>query len=191
MAARNGETDSAHSPFGWVEVQRADLRVHPNWANNGDINFDYGAIILPLTAPLGTQTGFFGYGHFLDQDLDESAPTLSGYPDDVPEGTQSDKLTIIEKRLNTRPGDCNNPGDDKKAACSAIAAMYDDYDAIKSPYMARLIQPSSLHLLKGRAAGLYPSIKNSSPTQRRSVTYEMKRQTLTRPAPELQTSIRH
>ena len=86
MPARNGETDSSESPFGWVEVERDDLRVHPNWLNNGQLDFDYGAIILPEDSPLGSQTGFFGFGHFNNQDLDESAPTLSGYPDDEPEG---------------------------------------------------------------------------------------------------------
>ena len=103
MPARNGENDAAHSPFGWVEVPQENLRVHPNWENNGDINFDYGAIILPADAPLlGGQTGFFGYGHFLDQDLDESAPTLSGYPDNVPEGTQWRETNLIKQVTPTR-----------------------------------------------------------------------------------------
>jgi glutamyl endopeptidase len=89
MPARNGETDSEHSSFGWVDVPRENLQVHPGWANNGDLDFDYGAIILPVTAPaLGEQVGWFGYGHFMDQDLDESAPILSGYPDNAPDGTQ-------------------------------------------------------------------------------------------------------
>jgi glutamyl endopeptidase len=102
MAARDGETDSAHSRFGWVEVTQGNLRVHPNWANNGDFDFDYGAIILPASAPLGAQTGFFGFGHFLDQDLIQSAPTLSGYPDDVPDGTQWFEVNLIEEVTPTR-----------------------------------------------------------------------------------------
>jgi glutamyl endopeptidase len=97
MPARNGETDEAHSPFGWANVLRENLRVHPNWANNGDHDFDYGAILLPADAPLGEQTGFFGFGHFLDEDLDESAPTLSGYPDNAPDGTQWHEMNLIKQ----------------------------------------------------------------------------------------------
>src|SRR2546421_895844 len=102
MPSRNGETDSSESPFGWVEVERDDLRVHPNWLNNGQLDFDYGAIILPEDSPLGSQTGFFGFGHFNDQDLDESAPTLSGYPDDEPEGTQWFGVNLIKELTATR-----------------------------------------------------------------------------------------
>lgn len=98
MPARNGETDDSQSPFGWVEVPQENLRVHPAWASNGNTNFDYGAIILPATAPpVGERTGFFGYGHFLDQDLDEAAPTLSGYPDNVPDGTQWFEINPIKR----------------------------------------------------------------------------------------------
>jgi hypothetical protein len=43
-----------------------------------------------------------------------------------------DKLTIIEQRLDARPSECVTPSNDKKAACSAINAMYDDYNAIKA-----------------------------------------------------------
>lgn len=103
MPARNGETSAAQAPFGWVVVPRQNLQVHPKWANNGDMDFDYGAIILPANAPsLGDQTGFFGYGHFLNQDLDESAPTLSGYPDNVPEGTQWFEINLIKQVTPTR-----------------------------------------------------------------------------------------
>ena len=98
MPARNGETDAARSPFGWVEIPGQNLRVHPNWANNRDLGFDYGAIILPpLAPPLGTQVGFFGYGHFLDQDLGGTSPVLSGYPDNVPDGTQWAERNLIRQ----------------------------------------------------------------------------------------------
>jgi V8-like Glu-specific endopeptidase len=103
MPARNGETDAAHSPFGWVEVPRENLRVHERWASDGDLGFDYGAVILPAAAPpLGSQVGFFGVGHFLDQDLDESAPVLSGYPDNVPDGTQWMERNPIKEVTQTR-----------------------------------------------------------------------------------------
>lgn len=103
MPARNGETDPAQSLVGWAEVPRDGLRVHPRWANNRDLGFDYGAVILPPSAPpLGERVGFFGYGHFLDRDLDESSPVLSGYPDDVPEGTQWAERNRIKELTTTR-----------------------------------------------------------------------------------------
>jgi V8-like Glu-specific endopeptidase len=102
MPARNGEMNEAGSPFGWVEVPRANLRVHPNWQHNGNLNFDYGAIILPPEAPLGAQTGFLGFDHFPDSELDESRPTLSGYPDNVPEGTQWREENLIKRLTPTR-----------------------------------------------------------------------------------------
>lgn len=103
MPARNGENNPAQSLVGWVDVPRDGLRVHPRWANNRDLGFDYGAIILPPSAPpLGERVGFFGYGHFLDRDLDESTPVLSGYPDDVPEGTQWAERNRIKELSATR-----------------------------------------------------------------------------------------
>lgn len=101
MPARSGESDPAQSLFGWAEVPRDNLQVHPNW-RNGDVNFDYGVIILPDDSPpIGAVTGGFGYAHFADEDLDESSPTLSGYPDDAPEdGTQWFEENRI-KQLNS------------------------------------------------------------------------------------------
>jgi V8-like Glu-specific endopeptidase len=102
MPARNGETSAAQSPFGWVEVPQTNLRVPQRWASNGELDFDYGAIILPESTPLGSKVGFFGFGHFLDQDLGGSMPVLSGYPDDVPEGTQWMESNPIKQVTATR-----------------------------------------------------------------------------------------
>ncbi|MDT4894961.1 MAG: glutamyl endopeptidase [Acidobacteriota bacterium] len=102
MPARNGEMDETDSPFGWVEVERADLRVHPNWEHHGNLDFDYGAILLPEEAPLGEQIGFLDFGNFLDSVLDESTPTLSGYPDNVLEGTQWREENLIKQVTPTR-----------------------------------------------------------------------------------------
>lgn len=88
MPARRGETQPSNSFFGWVEVGRENLRVHPRWLNNGDIDFDFGAVILPPDKPLGSTVGFFGVRDFPDQNLNGASPTLAGYPDNVPEGTQ-------------------------------------------------------------------------------------------------------
>lgn len=88
MPARNGETDPSGSPFGWVEVDRENLRVHERWRDDGDVEFDYGAIILPPDQPLGATIGVFNTRPFTDAELQNATATLSGYPDDVPEGTQ-------------------------------------------------------------------------------------------------------
>ena len=88
MPARNGETNAAQSLVGWVEVDQENLRVHERWQNDGNLDFDYGVIILPPDQSLGKQVGIFHFDHFSDQFLDEARPTLAGYPDNVPDGTQ-------------------------------------------------------------------------------------------------------
>jgi glutamyl endopeptidase len=54
------------------------------WANNGDDEYDYGAIV--LTEPLGNRTGWFGFGNW--PDLSNVSGNISGYPGDKPSGTQ-------------------------------------------------------------------------------------------------------
>lgn len=95
MPARRGETSASQSLFGWAVAPEPNLRVHPNWRGGGNLDFDYGAIILPEGAGLGARTGFFNYSHF-DQ-LDETAPVLSGYPDNAPEGTQWFERNLIKE----------------------------------------------------------------------------------------------
>lgn len=78
MPGRNGGTvpygSSTSSSF-WTVV---------GWANNGDANYDYGAIVLGDS--LGRQTGWFGYGNW--SSLDGVGANISGYPGDKPAGTQ-------------------------------------------------------------------------------------------------------
>jgi V8-like Glu-specific endopeptidase len=88
MPARHGETDADDSFFGWAEVERENLRVHDRWLNHGDVDFDYGAIILPADDALVGKVGFIFPKDFSDQQLDGAIATLAGYPDNVPEGTQ-------------------------------------------------------------------------------------------------------
>ena len=117
MPARKGELDEDHSLFGWAEVDRDDLVVHPRW-EQGDLNFDYGAIKLrePLPA-LANVNDKFNYAHFGDQDLEQSTPTLSGYPDGVPEGTQWFEVNRIMQvtshrvfyTINTEQGQSGSP----------------------------------------------------------------------------------
>ncbi len=80
MPGRNGST----LPFG--SVTSSNFRSVTGWTNNGDENFDYGAIIIPTN--LGNTVGWFGFGAYSDADLVASTGNISGYPGDKPTGTQ-------------------------------------------------------------------------------------------------------
>lgn len=80
MPGRNG----SNLPFG--SVTATNFRTVVGWAQSGDQNYDYGAIILP--SPLGEQTGWFGFGSYSDATLQASNVNISGYPGDKPSGTQ-------------------------------------------------------------------------------------------------------
>lgn len=117
MPARRGEIDEDDSLFGWAEVDREDLVVHPRW-EQGDLDFDYGAIKLREPLPgLESVNDKFNYAHFGDQDLQQSMPTLSGYPDGVPEGTQWFEINRIMQvtshrlfyTMNTEQGQSGSP----------------------------------------------------------------------------------
>lgn len=80
MPGRNGNT----LPYG--SVISTNFRTVAGWANSGDQNYDYGAIIIP--SELGGTTGWFGFGAWSDADLVASWANISGYPGDKPAGTQ-------------------------------------------------------------------------------------------------------
>jgi V8-like Glu-specific endopeptidase len=80
MPGRNGTT----LPYG--SVLTSNLRTVNGWADRGDPEFDYGAIILP--SDLGSTTGWFGFGAYTDATLLASSVNISGYPGDKPAGTQ-------------------------------------------------------------------------------------------------------
>ncbi len=80
MPGRNG----ASLPYG--TVRSSNFRSVTGWTNDGDQNFDYGAIIIPTN--LGNTTGWFGFGVYSDADLLSSVGNISGYPGDQPAGTQ-------------------------------------------------------------------------------------------------------
>lgn len=79
MPGRNGAT----LPYG--AATSSNLRSVTGWTNSGDQNFDYGAIILPT--PLGSTTGWFGFGVFPDAELRNTVGNIAGYPGDKPGGT--------------------------------------------------------------------------------------------------------
>ena len=78
MPGRNGSS----LPYG--KVTSKNFRSVKGWADSGDENFDYGAIIIPTN--LGNTTGWFGFGVFSDSDLTSSVGNISGYPGDKPAG---------------------------------------------------------------------------------------------------------
>jgi glutamyl endopeptidase len=80
MPGRNG----SKLPYG--TVKSSNFRSVTGWANSGDENFDYGAIIIPKD--LGNTTGWFGFGVYQDADLLASVGNISGYPGDKDTGTQ-------------------------------------------------------------------------------------------------------
>ena len=80
MPGRNGTS----LPFG--SVTSTNFHSVLGWTNNGDENYDYGAIIIPTE--LGNTVGWFGFGVFSDADLTASTGNISGYPGDKPTGTQ-------------------------------------------------------------------------------------------------------
>ena len=80
MPGRNGSS----LPYG--SVTSSNFRSVTGWTNNGDQNYDYGAIIIPTQ--LGNTVGWFGFGVYSDADLRNSVGNISGYPGDKPTGTQ-------------------------------------------------------------------------------------------------------
>jgi glutamyl endopeptidase len=79
MPGRNG----SQLPYGAV----TSLTFHSvtGWTEDGDANYDYGAIIVPT--PLGDQVGVFGFGVYTDSVLRASVANIAGYPGDKPSGT--------------------------------------------------------------------------------------------------------
>lgn len=80
MPGRNGNT----LPHG--QVTSFNFRSVTGWTNDGNENYDYGAIL--LSTELGNTTGWFGFGVYTDADLLASTGNISGYPGDKPSGTQ-------------------------------------------------------------------------------------------------------
>ncbi|HEY7080825.1 MAG TPA: hypothetical protein VH500_14065 [Nitrososphaeraceae archaeon] len=67
-------------------VTSFNFRSVTGWTNDGNENYDYGAII--LSTDLGNATGWFGFGVYSDADLVASTGNISGYPADKPPATQ-------------------------------------------------------------------------------------------------------
>jgi V8-like Glu-specific endopeptidase len=93
MPGRNGST----LPYG--SVTSTNFRSVTGWTNNGDPNYDYGAIIIPTE--LGNTVGWFGFGVYPDAELRAAIGNISGYPGDKPTGTQwydSHQIASVDSR---------------------------------------------------------------------------------------------
>jgi V8-like Glu-specific endopeptidase len=80
MFGRNGST----LPYG--SVTSTIFKSVTGWTENGDENFDFAAIILPI--PLADTVGVFGIGVYPDAELQSLPVNISGYPADKASGTQ-------------------------------------------------------------------------------------------------------
>jgi glutamyl endopeptidase len=79
MPGRNG----SKLPYG--SISSNSFRSVSGWTNDGNENYDYGAII--LSKDLGNTVGWFGFGVYSDADLLASVGNIAGYPGDKPAGT--------------------------------------------------------------------------------------------------------
>lgn len=76
--------NASQQPFG--SAVSTNFRTVTGWANGGNQEYDYGAII--LSTDLGATTGWLGIGAYSDATLLASTANISGYPGDKPAGTQ-------------------------------------------------------------------------------------------------------
>lgn len=76
--------DGGELPYGTVRSTR--FYSVRGWTQNGDAEYDYGAIV--LNTPLGADTGWLGFGAYTDGTLTSTVGNLAGYPGDRGGGTQ-------------------------------------------------------------------------------------------------------
>ncbi|MFC7440188.1 trypsin-like serine peptidase [Laceyella putida] len=90
---RNG----SDAPYGYAE--EVDLYTVDGWKNQGDENFDYGAI--KLNREIGNEVGWFGY-RWQSNTLVGTKENISGYPGDKPTGTQWQHSDEIRQETATK-----------------------------------------------------------------------------------------
>jgi V8-like Glu-specific endopeptidase len=81
IPGRDGDT----FPFG--SCNAAAFRSVNGWVNDGNRDYDYGAILLPENCAYGDQLGWFGYQVRDDDNLKSVTVNISGYPGELPQGT--------------------------------------------------------------------------------------------------------
>lgn len=102
-------------PFGSVVVPRSSLRSVTGWTEDGEYQYDYGAIV--LDTELGNRTGWFGFGAYSEDQIKGFTGNLSGYPGDKGGGTQwfhSGGITSVDDRdvyyqIDMMPGHSGSP----------------------------------------------------------------------------------
>ena len=91
MPGRNG----TELPYG--SVTATQFWTVRGWAEKGDENYDYAAIIIPTE--VGETVGTLGFGIYGDEDLADRVVNIAGYPGDKPPGTMwYDARTIASTR---------------------------------------------------------------------------------------------
>ena len=63
------------------------FRSVTGWTRDGNVETDYGAVILP-DATLGNRVGWFGFTVLTDAQLEGLTMNTAGYPGDKPSGTE-------------------------------------------------------------------------------------------------------
>ncbi len=77
--------DAASRPYG--SQLGTSFRSVTGWTTDANVEYDYGAIILP-NGNLGNTVGWFGFAALGDSELQNLFVNTSGYPGDKPFGTQ-------------------------------------------------------------------------------------------------------
>jgi V8-like Glu-specific endopeptidase len=77
--------DAANRPYG--SQVSTTFRSVTGWTRDGNVETDYGAVILP-DATLGNRVGWFGFTVLTDAQLEGLTMNTAGYPGDKPSGTE-------------------------------------------------------------------------------------------------------
>jgi V8-like Glu-specific endopeptidase len=89
------------------------------WADGGEENYDYAAIILP--SDLGSNVGTYGFAALPDNQLMGKTAHISGYPGDKPSGTQwYDKHEVASVNPNKVHYDIDTAGGQSGAAVYVV-----------------------------------------------------------------------
>lgn len=102
-------------PFG--SAAGTSFRSVTGWTQKRKPSHDYGCIILPKNAPLGSRTGWWGFAALSNNSLRNLLANNSGYPGDKPFGTQwynAGRITRVTNRrlfymLDTAGGQSGSP----------------------------------------------------------------------------------